>query len=137
MNSYKLSRLFFDWSFNNPSKITLEDVYKSKSLPLKDYSNGGFYLIDTEFGLYIGKSIDYMFRLKTHLRKSTNKILIDRVLNNCNSIDVYLLLKYSDVNVNFYTRKLETIIEQTFISIASKHNYNLLNDRIYGHLQIV
>jgi len=137
MNSYELSRAFFDWSFENPEKIKLEDVFKSKSSPLRDYSNGGFYLINTEFGLYIGKSIDYMYRLRSHLQKSSNKTTIDRLLNNCNNIDTYLLLNYKEAGVNFFNRKLEIIIDQTFVSIAHSHNYNVLNDRIYGHLQII
>jgi len=50
---------------------------------------------------------------------------------------MYLLVRYKDVNINFHTRKLETIIEQTFISIAAENNCELLNERTYGHLQIV
>lgn len=133
----KLTRDLIVNSFKNPIEISISDILNSQSNSLRDYSNGGIYLINTEYGVYIGKSIDYKYRLIVHLRKCTNKTTIDRVLNNCNTKSFFLLLSYKDAHINFFTRKYETIVEQTFIQIAKTYNYNILNDRIYGHLQIV
>lgn len=132
-----ITRNLLEKSFLNPIEIPISNVLKAQPNPLRDFSNGGIYLINTEFGIYIGKSIDYKYRLRTHLLKCSNKTTIDRILNYCNVKDMFLLLSYKDACINWYTKKYETYTEQTFIAIAKTHNYNILNDRIYGHLQIV
>jgi hypothetical protein len=137
MNTYELSREWFEFCFENPEKIDLNFIKRYKYKPSNDYSKGGFYLIKTSKGIYIGKSINYINRIKQHLYNSSNKIDIDKILNTNTYIESYLLLGYNAVGINYHTRKLETIIEQTFISIAINKNIKILNKRIYGHLQIV
>lgn len=87
---------------------------------------------------YIGKSIDYMGRLKSHLRDSNNDLEVDKTLTNRKgNCSLYLLMSYSNTNLNFFNRKYETIIEQTFINIAMQKQISTLNKKIYGHLQII
>ena len=137
MNGYELSRQWFDFSFENPSKIKIEDILEYSIKGSTDYKKGGFYLIlnKTENKCYIGKSINYMARLKQHLYPSNKRTNIDVELkNSLDKFEFYLLAKYSDLDINFYNRKLETIIEHRFISTALCHNYKIYNTRHYGHL---
>jgi len=138
MNSYELSRAWFDFCFENKRLIDLKDIASHKQITDGTYTRGGFYMISSIDSAYVGKSIDYMKRLKSHTYPSSNKIRIDKELNgNINDFNFYLLLDYNSCGINFFTRHMEVIIEQTFIDIA-KRNYNtLLNDKIYGHLQII
>jgi len=79
-------RAFLENCFKSRRKINLEDILSYKIKQSKDYSLGGFSIIES---------------------------------------------------IDFHSRKLETIIEQTFIQIAIKRNKSVLNQRIYGHLQII
>lgn len=138
MDSFTLSRNWFNWCFENPEKINQNHISEYKIKNKQNYNKGGFYLITSCDKIYIGKSIDYMARLKSHLYPSNNKTKIDIELNKCsNEFEFYLLAKYSEIGINFFNRKLETIIEQTFIQIALNTGKELLNERIYGHLQII
>lgn len=75
---------------------------------------------------YIGKSIDYLARLKQHLYNSNNKTLIDKELKKDVSIfKFYLLHHYSEFKINFFNRNLETKIEHELI----KQKSNLLPKR--------
>lgn len=137
MNSYELSRAWFDWCFENPEKINIEDVIKYSIKRNIDYKKGGFYFIvnKNENKCYIGKSINYMARLKQHLYPSNERTNIDIELkNSLEKFEFYLLAKYSDLDINFFNRKLETIIEHRFISIALSNNYKIYNTNHYGHL---
>lgn len=138
MDSFTLSRNWFNWCFENPSKIDKELLNNYKVKGVSNYDNGGFYMIKYNKNAYIGKSIDYLSRIKSHFQISSNKTRIDVELNNNGDFyESFLLAKYSDLGINFHNRKLETIIEQTFIQIAIHKELNMLNDRIYGHLQII
>jgi hypothetical protein len=137
MNSYDLSRKWFDWCFENPEKIKIEDILKYSIKRSTDYKEGGFYLIlnRTENKCYIGKSINYMARLKQHLYPSNKITNIDIELkNSLDEFEFYLLANYLDLDINFHNRKLETIVEHKFISTALFHNYKIYNTRHYGHL---
>ena len=137
MNGYELSRLWFDFCFENPEKIKPNLILSYKISPNKDYSRGGFYMIINRVTkmIYIGKSIDYMARLKQHLYLSSNKTLIDKELNyNPDLFDFYLLAKYEDIGINFFNRKLETVIEHRFIGKANSLYPNGYNNTYYGHL---
>ncbi|MDC1265660.1 GIY-YIG nuclease family protein [Flavobacteriaceae bacterium] len=141
LNSYELSRQWFDFSFKNPEMISLYDILNYKIIDNRNYNHGGFYMIKNKSNnkIYIGKSINYMSRLKQHLYLSANKTEIDLALNNGSYlVEFYLLLKYSDLGINFFNRKLETIIENTFINIALSYLPEKgYNKAYYGHLQVI
>lgn len=137
MKGYELSRLWFDFCFENPEKIKPNHIYSYKIRKSRDYSKGGFYMIVNRITkmIYIGKSIDYMARLKQHLYQSSNKTLIDKNLKkNPELFDFFLLAKYEDIGINFFNRKLETIIEHRFIGIANSIYPKGYNNTYYGHL---
>lgn len=91
-----------------------------------DYSFGGWYLIEnTKTNMkYIGKSIDFMHRLKQHLKMKNPKMLIDNEINRYghDSFKFYLIKHYNEVGVNFFNRKIECEIENKMI-IEFKTNY--------------
>lgn len=122
-------------------KINLNDIlnYKCK-LPYKskdDYSKGGFYIIKhiKYEKSYIGKSIDYMARLKQHTYNSNKKTIIDIALKtNINDFEFYLIYDYQFFKINFFNRKLETIIEQHLIKEYKTYSPFGYNVRYYGHI---
>lgn len=137
MNIYDLSRGWFDFCFENPEKINKEDILKHVIRTNKGYSKGGFYLIVNRYEnkCYIGKSVNYMSRLKQHLYPSSNKTAIDIELNKYpDKFEFYILAKYEDLNINFFNRKLESVIEHRFITIALNNNHEIYNSLYYGHL---
>lgn len=103
-------------------KVSINDIktYTTKRKNCGDYSLGGYYLIyDTKNDKgYIGRSLNVLERLRSHYYLSTaNKgLLIDRELNNrIDDFNFYVLGKYTDLNIDFYTRKLGGVIEYKFI----------------------
>jgi hypothetical protein len=119
----------------NAKQISIDSILSSKPLK-KDYSNGGFYLIiGDENDFYIGKSIDYMYRLKVHSYKSSDKLNIDKKLNDgFDLFNFYLILTYNEIGINFFNRKLETVIEHRLISEAKKIFTKTYNKQHYGHI---
>ena len=118
-------------------EILLNDILKHKIKPNKSYKYGGFYLIkNVENNMcYIGKSINYMSRLKQHIYKSNDKTIIDRELNiNIDNFRFYLISDYYENKINFFNRKLETLIEQKYISEFNTIYPNGYNIRVYGHI---
>ena len=119
-------------------EINIEDISSYKIKYRKGYSLGGFYLIVNMLNNkgYIGKSMDYMARLKQHTYKSSNKTEIDKAINEFGiyNFKYYLLDDYIRLDINHFNRKLETIYEHRFIT-KFKTFYPLgYNIRHYGHL---
>ena len=117
-------------------EILIDEILSHKIKPNKDYSRGGFYLIKNVSNnkCYIGKSINYKSRLKQHLFNSNNKTLIDKELKlNINNFKFYLISEYKEFGINFFNRKLETLIEQKYIKEFNTINPNGYNLRTYGH----
>mgnify|MGYP003534834571 FL=1 len=84
---------------------------------------------------YIGKSIDYLARLKQHLYKSSSKNPIDSELKiNLNDFKFYLLGRYVDYDINFFNRKLEIIIEHKFIKTHQSYYPSGYNISYYEHI---
>ncbi len=104
-----------------------------------DYSKGGFYMIRhlNSGKSYIGKSIDYMARLKQHTYNSNKKTNIDVALKvNIDEFEFYLVFDYKVFGINYFNRKLETIIEQKLI-----HEYKTFfpygyNIKYYEHISV-
>ena len=119
--------------------INYLDIISYKIKPYSGYSNGGWYMIvnkETKQS-YIGKSQDYMARLKQHTYKSTNKMLIDiEINNNINIFEYFLLLRYDEIGIDFKNRKYETIIEQTLIKKYNTIYPQGYNVRTYEHIRI-
>lgn len=137
MNGYDLSRTWFDWCFENPEKIEINTIKTYKIKSKTDYSKGGFYMIKNKINnkCYIGKSIDYMARLKQHFYHSSNSLIIDKELNKSfDDFEFFLLVKYKDVGINFFNRKLETIIEHRLIKKINSIVPLGYNNRYYGHI---
>jgi len=120
-------------------EIFLEEILNYKIKYNKDYSKGGFYLIKNTLNnkCYIGKSINYMSRLKQHTYKSNDKTIIDKELNlNIKSFKFYLISEYNEFGINFFNRKLETIIEHRYIYNFKTIHPKGYNVRTYEHIQI-
>ena len=109
MNGYELSR------------IPLRSIsnYKKKRDKHWDYSLGGWYMIlDVSNGMkYIGKSVEFMFRLKQHLNVKNPKILIDKIIKEkgIECFEYYVLDKYTRHNIDFFSRSKEISIENMLI----------------------
>ena len=115
-------------------RIEIGDIlnYKSKKKSHSDYNHGGWYLILNKLNnkRYIGKSIEYMFRLKQHLNLKNPKTVIDKEIKiiGYENFEFYLLNHYNEYNINFFNRKLEVKIENELIKqIKSYHpfGYNI------------
>lgn len=138
MNYDKSLRNRLDHHFENPEIITLEDILSYTFKRVNNYEKGGFYMIESYQNIYIGRSKDFMYRLRQHTYKSTVKTKVDIELNkSIGEYKFYLLANYKAFSIDFFNRKLETIIEQTFIAIALNKGKNILNDKIHGHLQVI
>lgn len=123
--------------FDNKILLSIDKIINHKIKSNRDYSNGGFYMIvNTKINTcYIGKSINFLSRLKTHLYKSHNKTVIDLALkDNINDFEFYLLATYKELGINFFNRKFEIIYEHRFISESLRKGYNTYNSVHYGHL---
>jgi len=120
-------------------KINVEDIiiYRRKRVNHSDYRYGGWYLIynrKTNRG-YVGKSIEYMFRLRQHLLIKNPKTLIDIELKaNPDDFDYFLIDSYANKEINFFNRENEMIIESALIG-KFKTNFPLgYNNRHYEHV---
>lgn len=132
-----LSLDFFNLCFNSFEQIEINSIKTYKIKTQKDYLKGGFYMIKNKKNqkCYIGKSIDYMARLKQHTYNSNNKLIIDKELKkSLDDFDFFLLIKYKDVGINFFNRKLETIIEHRLINIKNSIIPFGYNNRHYGYI---
>ncbi len=118
-------------------EISVDEI-KSYSIKRNlDYSKGGFYMIKNinSNKAYIGKSKNYMQRLKQHLYKSSKKSLIDIDLkSDIVNFKFFLIFTYSELNINFFNKKNEIIFEHRLIT-KYKSNYPFgYNISHYGHL---
>lgn len=120
------------------TEININDIISYKVKYRRGYSLGGFYLIVNMLNnkAYIGKSMDYMARLKQHTYKSNNRTEIDKAINEfgINSFKYYLLDDYVRLDINHFNRKLETIYEHRFITFHKTFHPHGYNQRYYGHL---
>ena len=114
--------------------IKLESIinYKSKKKSHSDYTYGGWYAIKdlTNNKMYIGKSIDYMFRIRQHIKIKNPKTCIDSTIKEkgVNNFKFFLIYKYSKYNVNFFNRFIEQKVEHRLITkLKTKHpfGYNI------------
>jgi len=122
---------------NNMIEINIENILSYKIKQVKDFNKGGFYLIlNTRTNKkYIGKSIDYLGRLKQHLYKSNNRTLIDIELKkSISDYKFYLLHSYNDFDINFFNRNKSTIIEQKLIKEKKSYYPNGFNVAYYEHI---
>jgi hypothetical protein len=118
-------------------EISIENILSYKIRKSKDYSKGGFYLILNTLNnkKYIGKSIDYLARLKQHLYISNNRTLIDIELNkDIGNYKFYLLHRYTEFDINFFNRNKTTIIEQKLIKEKKSYYPNGFNIAYYEHI---
>ena len=116
-------------------EIPLEEILNHKIKDNRNYLFGGFYMIENKINgkKYIGKSINYMSRLKQHTYFSKSKTLIDLELNkDLNSFKFYLISTYVDLEINFFNRRKETEIEQGLITKNNANYPNGYNIRYYG-----
>lgn len=116
------------------TEIFKEDIlsYKTLKKSHSDYTYGGWYLIKCICSgkMYIGKSIEYMSRLRQHIKIKNPKINIDKEIkeNGIDNFKFYLVLEYSFFDVTFSNRKIEQKIEHRLISFFNtKHptGYNI------------
>ena len=104
-------------------EINLNDIisYKQKKKSHSDYTYGGWYMIldkNNNNKKYVGKSIEYMFRLRQHLNVNNPKTLIDVIIKDkgVSNFSFYLLKSYKELNVNFFNRKIEYKVEKQLIT---------------------
>lgn len=118
-------------------EIELKDILSYKIKKRKNYLLGGFYMIKNikTNKCYIGKSIDYLARLRQHLYKSNSKNLVDIELrNNVSDFKFYLLENYIEYDINFFNRKLEIKIEHRFIKKHKSYHPIGYNISYYEHI---
>lgn len=119
-------------------EIEIEKILCYKIKQRNGYCLGGFYLIRNKINnkCYIGKSMDYMARLKQHTFPSSKKTKIDKSLKEFgyNNFEYFLLENYVNLEINHFTRKLETIYEHRFITKFKTNYPHGYNERCYGHL---
>jgi kynurenine formamidase len=121
-------------------EIFIEDIkkYKPQKKSHSDYSYGGWYLILNTLSKkeYVGKSIEYMFRLKQHINCSTPKTLIDKDIKliGVDFFKFYLIKEYSEYDVNFFNRKIEGKIEQMLIKERNSNHPIGYNVKFYEQL---
>ena len=115
-----LTELTTSWGFLFiMQEVFLSDILVYKIKPIKGYYLGGFYMIEnTQNGLkYVGRSIDYMARLKQHIKIHKPKTLIDIALkSDLHQFKFYLISTYNKHSIDFFTRNLATKIENNLIS---------------------
>lgn len=110
LNSYNLSEI-------NLVSV-MKAVYGYKNCD--KYINGGFYLIYDNINNmgYVGKSILVLPRIKNHIMNANRQtgIFLDRVMHNrINDFSFYKIASYKEIGINFFTRKLESVVEREFI----------------------
>ena len=85
--------------------------------------------------VYIGKSIDFMGRLKSHLYPSSTKTKIDIALkSDIFNFSFFVIDTYENCEINFFNRFLETQTEHRLITKHKSYNPHGYNTRHYGHL---
>ena len=121
-------------------EIFIDEIikYKTKRKSKGDYSYGGFYLI-TDYDMkpiYVGKSIDYMLRLKNHLTnaKSNRGIVVDNIISSMSNARYFLIESYNNLGINFFTRSLEVYYENKYINKFNTFTPNGYNFTYYGNL---
>ena len=119
-------------SYNKMEKIDIETIlkYNIKRRSKGDYTKGGFYLITdiNNKNLYVGKSKDVILRLKDHIYNAKNKkgLLIDR----------YIIDKYINYGIDFFSKNLDNVIEHKFIKDFNTYYPNGLNKTFYEQLRV-
>lgn len=123
------------------SEITRNEIIEHKVdwRYANSYYLGGFYLIEhTVSGKkYVGKSRYLFRRLKDHLHNANRGISIDIDLAMCGQVEefkFFKILDYEAVGINFFTRKLETIIEHRLIKFFNTMHPYGYNIKFYDRL---
>lgn len=117
------------------TEIPLQEILNHKIKDNRNYLSGGFYMIENKINgkRYIGKSINYMSRLKQHTYKSKSKTIIDSELKKgLHDFRFYLISTYLELDINFFNRRKETEIEQSLITENKTDYPNGYNVRCYG-----
>lgn len=117
-------------------EIPIEDILNYKIVRVVGYTKGGFYLIHnhvTNMG-YVGKSTDYMGRLKYHTYKCSRLYVDIELKKNIGDFRFYLLYDYNELGINFFTRKLESIVEHRLITRHNTAYPNGFNIKHYANL---
>jgi hypothetical protein len=120
------------------AEFNCSDIFKYPLSSSHKHNNdiGCFYAIKniSNNKIYIGQTKSFYNRMRSHIYNSRrNKgILIDKnMYNNIDDFRFYILITFKEKNINFFTRKNITIIEQYLIKeYNSKHPYGY-NERIY------
>ena len=86
------------------------------------YDKGGFYLIFDNINKkgYVGKSMYLILRLKSHIHNAKNNkgLVIDKEMySRINNFSFYEIATYHELDINFFTRQLEIIVEREFIRV--------------------
>lgn len=130
-------------NINNLNEISIDHIlqYKKERNGNGDYSLGGIYLIYDSVHKkgYVGKSINVIKRLKSHLAlaKSNKGICIDKTMHGrLSDFKFFILSKYDDLGIDFFNRKLESIIEHTLIGEYKTYYPFGYNIRYYEQLRI-
>lgn len=113
----------------------------SKKYRSRGYLDGGFYMIKNIKSdmIYIGKSRDYIFRIKEHilLSKRNSGIFVDKSMyGKLEDFEFYLIAKYLDLGINFFNRKLEFEIERQLVINYSCSFPRGYNKTYYEHLPV-
>lgn len=120
------------------AEFTSKEIFEyplSSSYKVKN-DLGCFYMIKNIISnkKYIGRTKAFYSRMRHHIHNSNrNKgILIDKsMFNNIKNFKFYILITYKNANINFFTRKNSTIIEQNLIKKYNTATPNGYNERIY------
>lgn len=125
------------------TEVYLNDIisYTVKNRRYGDYSMGAFYLITDENKkpLYVGKAICLMERLKSHYYylKRDKGLAVDRYMYlHQDRIRFFIIDTYKNIGIDFFNRKLESIIEHTYIGEYKTYFPHGLNMVYYDKLQL-
>lgn len=128
---------YFDF-MRSSFEINIDSILSYKIRYRDGYSLGGFYMITDlkNNKSYIGKSTDYMARLKQHTFPSSNKTEIDRAIKQfgINNFKFFLIHTYTELGINFFNRKMETVYEHRLITNYKTFTPYGYNNRHYGHI---
>lgn len=122
-------------------EILLNEIISYKKAKCnRCYTYGGIYLIYDTLNnkYYVGKSIEYMQRLKSHYNNSLRNsgIYIDKCMHNrLNDFKFYILATYKELKINFFNRYEEIITENAFINTYQSLYPKGYNKTYYGYLQ--
>lgn len=124
-------------------EISLSQIstYRAIGRKRNDYSLGGFYLITTleEQPLYVGKSIHLMLRLKDHYYNATRNggLSIDKYLySELSNARFFIIDYYERIGINFFTKNLDTVVENYYIGKFNTNFPNGLNMVHYDKLRL-